>query len=383
MEVVRVLHMNGGVGEASYANNSLVQKKVISMTKPITEAAITELILCSNNSSMGKTLCMAELGCSSGPNTLFVAMEFVKIVSQLWRKHGHDQLPEFQIHLNDLPGNDFNSIFKSLAPSFQKQLLQEMGAVGGLIAPPYPYCFLSGVPGSFYGRLFAAKSLHFVHSSYSLMWLSKVPERVETMNKTNIYIASTSPASVINAYYEQFQRDFSTFLRCRSEEVVGGGKMVLTLLGRKSESASTKECCYIWELLALSLKEMVSQGLIEAKKLDSFNIPQYTPSISEVKIEVEKEGSFTIDRHEVSEIAWAACSGDSGFYSPEYSKKGGDGYNVAICMRSVAEPLLVEHFGRELVIDQLFQNYSNILSDRMSKEDTKFINVTVSMTRKQ
>ncbi|KAL0434361.1 UNVERIFIED_CONTAM: Salicylate carboxymethyltransferase [Sesamum latifolium] len=264
MEVGRVLHMNGGVGEASYANNSLVQEKVISMTKPIIEGAIIELIMCSSMARAPiKSLCMAELGCSSGPNTLIVAMEFVKLVSLLCRKHGHDQLPEFQIQLNDLPGNDFNSIFKSFAPSFHARLLQELGS-------SVPYCFLSGVPGSFYGRLFAAKSLHFVHSSYSLMWLSKVPERVE-MNKENIYIASTSPASVINAYYEQFQRDFSTFLRCRSEEVIGGGKMVLTLLGRRSESASSKECCYIWELLAISLKEMVSQVPIYIVLLRVYN----------------------------------------------------------------------------------------------------------------
>lgn len=77
------------------------------------------------------------------------------------------------------------------------------------------------------------------------------------MNKDDIYIATKSPVNVIDAYYEQFQRDFSTFLKCRSEEVVGGGRMVLTILGRKSENASSKECCYIWELLALSLKEMV------------------------------------------------------------------------------------------------------------------------------
>ena len=33
MEVVQVLHMNGGKGETSYANNSLVQVKLI--TKPL------------------------------------------------------------------------------------------------------------------------------------------------------------------------------------------------------------------------------------------------------------------------------------------------------------------------------------------------------------
>ncbi|KAK6129571.1 hypothetical protein DH2020_036672 [Rehmannia glutinosa] len=341
------------------------------MTKPITEEAISEVY---SRIAPAKSFCIAELGCSSGPNTFLVATELVNIVDSLSRKHVH-QLPEFQIHLNDLPGNDFNSIFQSLLPSFQAQLSQKMG-------PGFGPCFVYGVPGSFYGRLFAAKSLHFVHSSYSLMWLSRVPPGLE-MNKGNIYMASGSPANVMNAYYDQFQRDFSKFLKCRSEEVVGGGRMVLTILGRESEDASSKECCYIWELLALSLKEMVSEGLIEEEKVDSFNIPQYTPSAAEVKKELENEGSFTINRLEVSQITWAACANNNimnGFGNS--NNLGDDGcVDVAKCMRSVAEPLLVERFG-DFVIDQLFDKYRAILSDRMSKEDTKFINVTVSMTRR-
>ena len=86
----------------------------------------------------------------------------------------------------------------------------------------------------------------------------QVPEGIEN-NKSNIYMASTSPPSVLKAYYEQFRRDFSLFLKCRSEELVTGGRMVLTILGRKSEDPSSKECCYIWELLAMALNEMVSE----------------------------------------------------------------------------------------------------------------------------
>ena len=200
----------------------------------------------------------------------------------------------------------------------------------------------------------------------------KVPEGVEEWNKEEIYIGSKSMAPAINAYYNQFRVDFDTFLKCRSEEVVGGGAMVLTILGRKSENAASKECCYIWELLALSLKEMVSEGAIEEEKLHSFNIPQYTPSPAEVKRSVEEEGSFAISRLEATEIRWADCgSGESGYES----------YDVAKCMRSVAEPLLVEHFG-ESIIDELFVKYQRILTDRMSKEETKFVNVTVSLIRR-
>ncbi|KAA8547402.1 hypothetical protein F0562_003734 [Nyssa sinensis] len=323
MEVVEVLHMNGGIGETSYANNSLVQLKVISMTKPITEQAIADLY----RSTLPRSLCIADLGCSSGPNTLLVVSELIKAVERIRKKLGHQSL-EFHVCLNDLPGNDFNTIFKSLS-SFQEKMKKQLGSSFGP-------CFVTGVPGSFYGRLFPTNSLHFIHSSYSLQWLSKVPEGVEN-NKGNIYMASTSPPSVLKAYYEQFQRDFSVFLKCRSEELV---------------------------------------GIIEEEKMDSFNIPQYTPSPMEVKSEVQNEGSFAIDRLEATEVNWNAY--DNEFCPSEAFKDGG--YNVAKCMRAVAEPLLVSHFG-EIIIDEVFSRYREIVANRMSKEKTQFINVVVSLTK--
>ncbi|XP_073040174.1 salicylate carboxymethyltransferase-like isoform X1 [Primulina eburnea] len=367
MEVKQVLHMNGGLGDTSYANNSLLQRKVISMTKPITEEAITELYISMN---APKNLCMAELGCSSGPNTMVVATELVKMVLKLCRTLGQ-QPPEFQIHLNDLNGNDFNSIFQVHLPMFQLEL-QDHETSRGRVSP----CFVSAVPGSFYGRLFPSRTLHFIHSSYSLMWLSKIPKEVELLNKDNIYMASASPRQVIDAYYNQFRTDFSTFLRCRSEEVVSGGRMVLTILGRKSEDACSKDCCYLWELLALALKQMVAEGVIEEEKLQSFNIPQYTPSPTEVRKEVEKEGSFSIDHLETLEIPWAACG--KGHYPAGAEDRY---YDVGSCMRSVVEPLLVQHFGAS-TMDPLFDKYSKILCHRMANgEEAKFVSVTVSMTR--
>ncbi|KHN00521.1 Salicylate O-methyltransferase [Glycine soja] len=81
--------------------------------------------------------------------------------------------------------------------------------------------------------------MHFVHFSSSLHWLSKVPEGIDN-NKGNIYIGSTSPSNVPRAYYEQFQKDFSVFLKCRAEEIVEGGRMVLTVMGRRSGDPSSK-----------------------------------------------------------------------------------------------------------------------------------------------
>ncbi|XP_057753031.1 S-adenosyl-L-methionine:benzoic acid/salicylic acid carboxyl methyltransferase 3-like [Arachis stenosperma] len=376
MEVEQVLHMNGGIGEASYANNSLVQQKVISLTRPIREEAITSLYY----KKIPRTVSIADLGCSSGPNTFFVVTEIIKAIENLCRELNQNS-PEYNVFMNDLPGNDFNNIFRSL-DSFKQNLMISNNNNNKFEKNSCGPCFLFGAPGSFYGRLFANTSIHFVHASYSLQWLSKVPEGIEN-NKGNIYMSSTSPLNVLNAYYEQFRRDFSFFLKCRGEEVVEGGVMVLTFLGRRSDDPSSKECCYIWELMAAALNQMVLEGIIKEEQMDAFNIPQYTPSPSEVKLEVQSEGSFTINRLEVSEVNWNAYENNwsaMDFESEECESLSDGGYNVSQCMRAVAEPLLVSHFGED-IIENVFSRYQNLLTDRMSKEKTKFFNVTVSLTR--
>lgn len=111
------------------------------------------------------TITIADLGCSSGPNTLLAISESISIIHNTCRQLGRSP-PQFCVFLNDLPSNDFNTVFNSL-PKFQKRMREENGQDFGP-------CYITGVPGSFYGRLFPAKSLHFVQSSSSLHWLSQV-----------------------------------------------------------------------------------------------------------------------------------------------------------------------------------------------------------------
>nr|UMB49607.1 salicylic acid methyltransferase [Magnolia x soulangeana] len=367
MKVEQVLHMNGGIEDNSYAKNSFLQRKVISIMKPMIEEALLHAYCNTFPHSMG----IADLGCSSGPNTLMVISKIVDTIAGNCDRLNRP-LPELRVYLNDLPGNDFNTVFRSL-PAFYEKLKEEKGDEFGP-------CFIGGVPGSFYGRLFAQKSLHFIHSSYSLMWLSKVPAGLErengvALNKGNIFMAKTSPPIVLKAYLEQFQKDFLTFLKARAEEMIGGGRMVLTLLGRKSADPSSKECCYIWELLAQALNDIASQGLIEEEKVDSFNLPQYTPSPQELDELIQKEGSFILHRLQVSQVKWnIEDEVDDGFAL-------GRGQKVAQYMRAVAEPLIAAHFG-EAILDVLFKRYSEIVSEQMKTGETKFTNVSISMERK-
>ena len=118
------------------------------------------------------------------------------------------------------------------------------------------------------------------------------------------------------------------------------------------------------------------QGLIEADQVDTFNIPNYTPSPPEVKMEILKEGSFTINRLEVSAVHWNHCGNELSL--PKQFPGGA--YNVAKSARAVLEPLLLDHFG-EAIIDEAFWLFQELIADSMSKEKTEFINVTVYLTR--
>ncbi|KAI3806785.1 hypothetical protein L1987_22700 [Smallanthus sonchifolius] len=109
-------------------------------------------------------------------------------------------------------------------------------------------CFVSAVPGSFYCRLFSDQSLHLVHSSYSVHWLSQVPEGLES-SALNIYMTKTSPPNVFQSYQKQFKTDFTKFLRLRSEEIVSGGWMVLTLVGRSVADPTSDDGCLLWDFL--------------------------------------------------------------------------------------------------------------------------------------
>ncbi|KAG6603955.1 Salicylate carboxymethyltransferase, partial [Cucurbita argyrosperma subsp. sororia] len=352
-----MLAMKGGVGEKSYANNSTFQQKVISMAWPITKEAITQLYC----SSYPTSLAIADLGCSSGPNTLILVSNLINQVEKI-RHQLHKHPLEYQIFFNDLHTNDFNSLFKSL-PSFHQNLETHIGNHD--LGP----CFFTGVPGSFYGRLFPRSSLHFVFSSYSIHWLSQVPDGLEC-NKGNIFASHRSPNQALEAYQKQHQKDFSTFLKCRAEELVVGGRMVLISTVRISDDRRmSKEVCYTWELLNLALNSMVAEGVIEEEKVNSFNLPVLTPSLSEVKGIVANEGSFSIDRYEVSKINWNAfdepCTNiESNIV--ESSIVVNKECNYAKCMRSVVESLFVRHFGED-IIDELFDRYEQIMKDYMLK----------------
>ncbi|KAJ6805777.1 salicylate carboxymethyltransferase-like [Iris pallida] len=356
MDMVRNFHMAQGLGETSCAQNSRLQKEVIESVMDMTLSSAME-------ACAAETVSIADLGCSSGRNTLSVVENVIRAVCER-RREATRQLPEFMVFLNDLPSNDFNALF-SLVPEFVQKLRAEHDDGGGI------FVSVAGVPGSFYGRLFPSSSLHFITSFASLHWLSQVPagllNKGEPLNKGNVYTSPTSPPSVVTRYFEQFQEDFNMFLRSRSQELVVGGRMVLSMLERRSHDIHKKINEFpLFEALRKSLSIFVSQKLVAKEKVDPFNFPLYTPSTQELEDQLYREGSFTIDSMKQDYHDWMFEN------APKMLSK---------TCRAATESLICHHFGEEIV-EPLFQTYTQLLYERfVAGEDIGWCQITIALCK--
>ncbi|XP_019414079.1 PREDICTED: 7-methylxanthosine synthase 1-like [Lupinus angustifolius] len=358
----QVLHMNDGVGDTSYAKNSSHQRSGVLKGKPILEESMRRLYC----NMLPKCLKVADLGCASGPNALMVVNDIIDIVEST-SFNFNISAPIFQFYMNDLPSNDFNTIFKSLA-QFYETLEEKKG-------PGFGPCFINATPGTFYKRLFPNNSIHFVHSSYSVHWLSQPPKELtngaETLNKDNIYVTSTIPPETHKAYLRQFQHDFKLFLKSRSEELVPGGVMFLTFVGRED----IPQIRTVIGLLGMVLNDMVVENLIEEVKLESFNMPMYGPTEDEAKAVIEEEGSFTIQRLESIIVGW-----DANINEDELDENMRCEF-IAKNFRAITETLLKARFGED-IMDELYLRLKDKLVQMLVKgEKLESPNLVISLIK--
>lgn len=114
---------------------------------------------------------------------------------------------------------------------------------------------------------------------------------------------------------------------------------------------------------------------MSASKVDSFYIPFYDPNEKEVKEMVQKEGSFEIKELETHGYDLGHCNQDE-------TKRSKSGQNEANYIRAVSEPLLVAHFGED-IINILFNKFARHVSQHAGCRNKTTVSIVVSLTRKK
>ncbi|KAE8733160.1 hypothetical protein F3Y22_tig00001478pilonHSYRG00219 [Hibiscus syriacus] len=347
MTEAKVLRMNAADHEINYANNSVFQKAVISKVTSIIEESIRDMF-----KEIGPAcIKVTDLGCSSGPNTFETISQVIDTIHGICKRE-ELKFPEFEVLLNDLPDNDFNSVFEEFA-------------------------------GSFYDRLFPTTTLHFVNSSYALRWLTKVSHLTKTIisflnNKGNVYMARSSPPNAFQAYAHQFHKDFTNFLSFRSKEIIPQGRMVLTFMARKNADPSNKD--YGWEFVVKSLLDLVAQKIQMWIHLTFLFIPPCKEEVAEI---VKREGSLEINNLQVFDVDADPINTyevlrnkDIGFSI--YTQMG---KNIANTIEVVIEPMVCSHFG-DAIIDKLFTRLAVNVEEALNSMFYWRVSILVSLTKK-
>ncbi|KAH0692192.1 hypothetical protein KY285_019289 [Solanum tuberosum] len=178
LKLERMLSMKGGKGEASYVNNSQAQgQHARSMLHLLKETLDGVQLISSSENDI--PFVIVDLGCSCGSNTVYI----IDVIVEHMRKRfdtTDQQIPEFSAFFCDFPSNDFNTLFQLLPP------LANNGMEECLASNSHRSYFAAGVPGSFYRRLFPARSIDVFYSAFSLQWLSQIQLR-RKINKSRGY----------------------------------------------------------------------------------------------------------------------------------------------------------------------------------------------------
>ncbi|KAF2305636.1 hypothetical protein GH714_007166 [Hevea brasiliensis] len=318
--------MIGGDGTYSYTKNSYLQREGIKYAKGLIDETIAHKLDIKDLLSNSRSFKIADLGCSVGPNT-FICME---------------------------------SVIQAVKHKFQSH--------------ERPY-FAAGVPGSFHGRLFPESSVHFVHSSHALHWISQVPKEIldkssPAWNKGRIYYTG-APDEVGKAYAIQFAKDVEIFLDARAKELVVGGMMVLILPGiRNGISHSCAVVNVMLDLLGSCLMDMCKEGLVSEAQVDSFNLPMYVPSPKEMIELVERNGSFKIERMEL--------------FDPVPGNEAQilrSGHAWKMHFRAGLEGVFSKHFASE-TIDELFDRFPNKAAEKLKATSTETTLLFIALKRK-
>lgn len=101
-------------------------------------------------------------------------------------------------------------------------------------------------------------------------------------------------------------------------------------------------------------------------------MPFYDPNVQELKEVIRNESSFEINELETHGF-------DLGHSNCDYYYKAG--YNEANCIRAVSEPMLVAHFGED-IIDILFDKYAQHVAQHANCKNKTSVSLVISLTKK-
>ncbi|WP_309386136.1 hypothetical protein [Cerasicoccus frondis] len=309
-----------------------------------------------------------DVGCSQGGNSVEMLQQLIPSL----RERGAASI---QPSLADLPSNDFNSVFAKLFPG-------GVNILGDDVLPAV-------IGGSAYERLAPANSLHVVTTFNMLGWRKDKP--VGPLHNTvgaflpTPYAKPEQGAEInpdeVAAVHAQAAGDLVSFFKCRAEELVSGGKMLVQIFGRNDEDGSV---AHGWlDALNDVIRAMIAEGKCTQQALDDFIFPVVWRKLDELLEPLttndELRRAFTIERSASWEVPVDfnqryAESGDVLKWAHEYME----------VFRAVTETTLAHLFpeaDRTQRLEEVYQRIVQLFAHDPVRYQFHYYSIAVLVTR--
>ncbi len=232
-------------GHGGYNRRSAVQAAGASPAVPLLAQAAADVLLPED----GAPIVIADYGSSEGRNSL------VPVATAIGVLRGRDASREISVVHTDLPGNDFNALFRLLDGDPESYARLD------------PRVFASAVGRSFYEQLLPTASVTLGWSGWAVQWLSRTPARIPD----HVQVACSRDEAARAAFARQAAEDWETFLTHRGRELRPGGRLVVLTMARTD--AGDFGYATLLEAMYDSVRDQVAGGLIAEDEAARMAIP--------------------------------------------------------------------------------------------------------------
>lgn len=193
---------------------------------------------------------IADYGAANGHNSL---LPINAAISVLRKRTRADQ--SVLVTHTDVPENDFSTLFRTLREDPDSYLRHDQAA------------FSSAVGRSFYSQILPSNTVSLGWSSWSVLWLSRLPAPVTD----HIHAAYSADEATRSAHERLAARDWHEFVAYRGRELCPGGRaVVMTMaIGENGEFGYRP----LFAALMAELADLVQRGVITADELAGMCIP--------------------------------------------------------------------------------------------------------------
>ena len=234
------------VGSGDYSASSRLQAAGLKRAITLFEAAAAAVPV----PTAPLPIVIADYGAANGHNSLLPINAAISVLRRRTR-------PEQSVLVThtDVPENDFSALFSTLREDPDSYLRHDETT------------FSSAVGRSFYGQILPSNTVTLGWSSWSVLWLSRVPAPVTD----HIHAAYSADEAVRSAHDRLAARDWHEFVAYRGRELSPGGRAVVMTMavGENGEFGYRP----LFAALMAVLADLVEQTVITADEMAGMCIP--------------------------------------------------------------------------------------------------------------